>query len=189
MMMDRCHLEDAFLAQLVGTDLQDHRQRLNYEYSADEREQEFLLDDHGYGTDCATERQGSHIAHENVRGMRVIPEKSDGGADHGAAENRQLGDLRHTLQFEIGRERRVAADVRQYCQGSGRDYGASDCQAVESIGQIHCVAGAYNHQSHESHEEHKSQRPEMRKMLPSSNHQIRPKLLEEWDDSFVEYIP
>src|SRR5882762_3850069 len=51
MMVNRRHLENAFLAQLVGTNLQDHRKRLDNENTADERQQQFLLDHHGYGAD------------------------------------------------------------------------------------------------------------------------------------------
>src|SRR3954463_2503515 len=35
--VQRGHLEDAFLAQLVAADLQDHRERLDHEDAADER--------------------------------------------------------------------------------------------------------------------------------------------------------
>src|SRR5215469_2485099 len=48
--MNRRHFKDALLAELVRTDLQDHGQRFDYEYSADEWQQQFLLDDHGDGT-------------------------------------------------------------------------------------------------------------------------------------------
>src|SRR5436309_7834159 len=44
-MMDRRHLKDALLAQLVRNHLQDHRERFQHKDPADERQQQLLLDD------------------------------------------------------------------------------------------------------------------------------------------------
>src|SRR6202140_3415936 len=40
-MVDGCHLENAFLAQLVRPNLQAHRQRLDNKNPSDERQQQF----------------------------------------------------------------------------------------------------------------------------------------------------
>src|SRR5208337_1810341 len=56
MMVNRRHLENTFLTQLVGTNLQDHRKCLDNENTSDERQQQFLLDHNGYGADRAAER-------------------------------------------------------------------------------------------------------------------------------------
>ena len=88
MMVDGRHLENSFLAQLVGAHLQDHGERLDYENASDERQEQLLLDHDGHRADRAAERQRADIAHEYFGRMRVVPEKSDGGADHGSAENR-----------------------------------------------------------------------------------------------------
>src|SRR3954463_15966102 len=41
--VQRRHLEDTFLAQLVAADLQDDRERLDHEDASDERQQQLLL--------------------------------------------------------------------------------------------------------------------------------------------------
>src|SRR5260370_32494501 len=99
--MQRGHLEDAFLAQLVGSDLQDDREALNHEYPTDKRQQELLFNDHSHGADSSAQRKRANVTHEDLRRMRVIPEKADTGPDHGAAEDRQLGGLPHALDFTI----------------------------------------------------------------------------------------
>src|ERR1017187_6468576 len=108
-MVDGRHLKNSFLTQLVGADLQNHRERLYDENATDEGQQKLLLDHDCDGANRATECERADVAHEDFGGMRVIPEKSYGGANHGSAKDGQLTDLRHALQFEIGRKRGVAA--------------------------------------------------------------------------------
>ena len=76
--------------------------------------------------------------------MRVVPKKADRRSHHGAAENGQLSHLRHTLQFQVGSERSVAADVGQHRQRPGGDHRATDGQPVQAIGEIHGVAGKHD---------------------------------------------
>src|ERR1700686_3517365 len=101
-MVDRRHLKNAFLAQLVGTNLQDHRQRLDDENATDERQQQLLLDHDGYSADRAAQRQRADIAHKHFRRMRVVPQKSNGGTAGSSATSGWLTNLTTTLQFEAG---------------------------------------------------------------------------------------
>src|SRR5258708_25716223 len=102
--MQRGHLEDTFLAQLVRSYLEDDREPLNHEYPADKRQQELLFNDDGHGADGAAQRERAYVAHEYLGRVRVVPEKADTGPDHGAAEDRQLGGLGHTLELQIFRK-------------------------------------------------------------------------------------
>src|SRR5690348_4946607 len=133
MMMNWGHLEDTFLAQLVRTHLQDHRESFDYKYSSDERQQQFLLDNDGDRADRAAQGQRSDVTHENVCGMGVVPEKADRRAYHRAAKYCEFGDLRHALQFEIGCESRVAAHISEDRQGTGCDHRASDRQTIKAV--------------------------------------------------------
>ena len=54
----------------------------------------------------AAEGKRSDIAHEDFGGVCVVPEESDAGADHRAAEDGQLAHHRHALQFH-NRERTI----------------------------------------------------------------------------------
>src|SRR6266550_6814343 len=70
MVMDGRHLEDALAGELEGGDLDDHRQRFDDEDAADDRQEQLLLDQDRDRAECAAERQRSHIAHEDVGGIR-----------------------------------------------------------------------------------------------------------------------
>ena len=110
-MMQRCHLKNAFLAQLVGAHLKHHRKRLEHKDTADERKQQFLLDEHGDCPDRPSESERADIAHKDFGRMSVVPEKSDTRSHHRTAEDGQLGYLRHLLQSQIFRKPRVSAEV------------------------------------------------------------------------------
>ena len=152
-------LKMRFLRNLYEPDLQDDRQRLDYEDAADKRQQQFLLDEYGDGADGAAQGERTDVAHEDFSRMRVVPEKTNGGAHHGAAKNGQLRDLRHLGQFQIIGENRVAADISQHRKRSGRDHGAADRQAVKAVGKVHGVAGADDDQHDKDEERQKRQRP------------------------------
>src|SRR5258708_26251670 len=69
MMVDGRHAEDALAAHLERTDLQNDGQRLNDENSAYKEEQNLLLDDYRDDTKRSSERQRTHIPHENFSAM------------------------------------------------------------------------------------------------------------------------
>ena len=71
-------------------DLDDHRQRFDDEDAADEYEQELLLDQQRDGAERAAQAERADVAHEDVGGVGVPPQKAEAGADQGAAEHRQL---------------------------------------------------------------------------------------------------
>src|SRR5687767_4755198 len=72
--VDGRHLEDAIARELERGDLDDHRERLDDEHAAHNRQQQFLLDEDGDRAQGAAERQRADVAHEDVGGVRVVPE-------------------------------------------------------------------------------------------------------------------
>ena len=73
----------------------------------------------------------------------------------------------------------MAADVGKHGERSGGDHRAADGQAVQTVGEVHGVAGSHNHEHHENHERQKRQRPELRIVPQAVDHQVGPELLEE----------
>src|SRR5229473_5093771 len=114
MVVDRSHKEDPLAAQLERAHLQNHRERFHDKDSPYEKEQDLLLDDHGDHAERPSQRERADVAHENLRGMRVVPKKTERGTDERAAENRQFADARDVLNLEIGRPAGIAADVGQH---------------------------------------------------------------------------
>ena len=163
MMMQRRHLEDTLLvAQFVAAHLQHHRDRFEDEDAADERQQQFLADDDGDRADGAAQSQRADVAHEDLRRMGVVPEKSDGCAHHGAAEDGQLADHGHALQFKVVGKDHVAADIGEHGQRAGGDDGAADGQTVEAVGQVHRVRRADQHKDDPNDKGQKRQEAQVR---------------------------
>jgi hypothetical protein len=95
------------------------------------------------------------------------------------AEDRQLADQRHALQFQVVREHHVAADVGQHRQRAGRDDRAADRQAVEAVRQVHGVAEVSVITSiTKIHERQKRQPVHMRNAAHPLPHQVRPEALQ-----------
>ena len=115
--------------------------RLEDEDAADEGQQQLLADDDGDRADGPAQGQRTDIAHEDLRRMGVVPEKADGGADHGAAEDGQLAHHGHALEFEVVGKDDVAADVGEHGQRAGGDDGAADGQPVQPVGQVDGIGG------------------------------------------------
>src|ERR1700691_1754962 len=180
-MVNRRHLENAFLAQLVRTDLQYHRQRLDNENPSDEGQQQFMFDHHSNRADGSAQRQRTHVAHEYLGRMCVIPEKSNRRPDHRPAKNRKLPDLWHALQFQINRKSGVAAEVGKNRQRSSRNHRTTYGETIKTIGKTDGVARSDNDEHNERHKRQKSQRPEL-SARPCLDHQIRVKLFKEWDE-------
>src|SRR5216683_4881554 len=134
MVVDRSHKEDPLAAQLERAHLQNHRERFHDKDSPHEKEQDLLLDDHGDHAERPSQRERADVAHENLRGMRVVPKKTERGTDERAAENRQFADARDVLNLEIGRPAGIAADVGQHRERARGDDRASDRQAVQPVG-------------------------------------------------------
>src|SRR5579875_574398 len=111
------HPKNPLSPQLVRSHLQDHRKRLNHKNAADKRQQEFLLDYHCHRGHRSTQRKRSHVAHKNLGGISVIPEKSKAGPNHGSTENCEFSRLRQMFDIEIRRPYGVPGNIRQDGQG------------------------------------------------------------------------
>src|ERR1035441_1392633 len=113
MMVQRGHLENPFAAQLVAAHLEDDGKRLQHVNAADEYQQHLLLDEHRDHRHGAAQPEGSHIAHEDFRRVRVVPEEAHGGAGQRAAENGQFRGVRIARQLQVFGQLRVPAGIRQ----------------------------------------------------------------------------
>ena len=122
---------------LNDADLEDDRRGLDHEDAADDDEDEFLLDEERDGAERAAERERADVAHEDVGGIRVVPEEPEARADQRAAEDRQLADQRrHRGSWQVLGEHAMAADVGQRGERRRRDAEHADRQAVETVGEV-----------------------------------------------------
>src|SRR5580658_1258850 len=111
MMMDGGHSKNTLASELEGTDLQDHRERLDNKDSANEKQENLLFDDDRNRAQRSTERKRAYVSHENFRGVRVVPQETKRRAHQRSAKYRQFADPRDVLNLEVRSPARVAAHI------------------------------------------------------------------------------
>src|ERR1700733_11129079 len=153
MMMDRRHPKHALTGELVRHHLHDDGDRFEHEQAADDGEHDLMLGSDRDRADHAAERERAGIAHEDRRRRRVEPEKAQARAEHGAAEHGEFAGAGDIMDLQIIGEHRVAAEIRDHAEACRRDHDRNDGQAVETVGQVHRVAGADDDEDCEQHEE------------------------------------
>ena len=150
--MDGRTLEDALLHPFLlslpeVTDLQDNRQILYKEHTAQNRDEQFLMDnDSEYGND-SPDSQASGIAHEDLRRECIVPKETYQRTDKGANEDYQFftsGDV-HNVQITGILD--VAGHVCQYAQRDPDNGGISCRHPVHTVVQIGSVGYGGHHKN------------------------------------------
>src|ERR1700730_12686647 len=170
MMMYRRHAKDAFATQLERSYLQNNRERFHHKNSSDKKQQNLLLDDHRDKSKRPAQRKRAHIAHENFRGMRVVPKKTKGSAYKRTTKNGKFANAWNILNFKIRGPTKIAAHIGKHCERPSSNHCASNGQAVETVRKVHGVRCSGNHQRNEKQERQERQRPNMRRSHQRMNH-------------------
>jgi hypothetical protein len=119
---------------------------VQHEQAADDRQDDLVLGGHGDGAQRAAQRQRAGVAHEDLGRRRVVPEEAQAGADQGPAEHRQLANARHVVDLQVFGEDVVADEIGDQAKRRRRDHHRHDGQAVETVGEVHRVGEADDHQ-------------------------------------------
>ena len=148
--MDRGHVEDA-PAEPFDPDLLLHQDREGHgdEDPAGDDEEELLFEQHGQGADDAAQRQGAHVAHEDLGGIGVVPEKSHAGAEDPRADHRQFAAARQIGELQVSRIDGVSDDVGEHPVHDHRKGDRDDGQSVQSVGEIHRVGDGHHDEGNE----------------------------------------
>ena len=101
-----------------------------------------MLGRHSDRADQAAERERTGVAHEDRGRRRVEPEKSEPRADHRPAHHGKLAGAGHEMDLQIVGEHRIADEIGNPDEARGGDHHRADGEAIESVGQVHGVAGA-----------------------------------------------
>ena len=109
--MERCPQKNAMLLRVLDAKsllsiledepLQDNGHHLREENHPDEQQQKFGFEKDGDRPDRATEREGTCVPHEDLRRVRVEPEKSDQRAHHRQAVDRELARMLEVKNAEV----------------------------------------------------------------------------------------
>ena len=152
-MVDRRHPEHALAGELERDHLHDHRHRFEHEQPADDRQHDLVLGGDRDRAEHAAERERAGVAHEDRRRRRVEPEEAEAGADHRAAQHRELAGAGDVVDLQIVGEARVAGEIGDDAEAQRRDHHRHDGEPVEAVGEVHRVAGADDDEGAEHEEE------------------------------------
>jgi hypothetical protein len=89
------------LVPLIGPGLDENRESLGDEHAPDDQEEKFGFDQNGDRTEGSTDGQAPGVPHEHLGRMRVEPEKPDGAAHQGTAEDGQFPGARKIEKVEV----------------------------------------------------------------------------------------
>src|SRR6202161_4372360 len=97
--------------------------------------------------------RGAGIAHEDRGRRRIEPEKAQAGAEHGAAQHRKLPGAGDVVNLQIVGEHGAAGEVGDHAEARRRDHHRNDGKAVETVGEVHRIAGADDDEGGKEYEE------------------------------------
>src|SRR5262245_57028676 len=111
------------LAVLEDASLQNHGRCFRHENATNDEQQELGLEQDGHRTQRATECERASVAHEDVGGMRVVPEKAHARPEDSGAEDRELSRVAEVEDVEVGTGIHPTHDVREHGERRGRNGG------------------------------------------------------------------
>src|SRR5262245_10923784 len=112
-----------------------------------------MLSGYGNGAERTAECERSRIPHEDLRGRSIEPEEAEAGADQGPADDGKLAGPWHEMDLQIFGEQRIADEIGDEAEGGGGDHHRHDGEAVETIGEVHGVAGTDNDEGAEGYKQ------------------------------------
>src|SRR6185369_9294672 len=116
------HQEQTLARELERDDLRNDAEALEKEDAAEDDREKLVLGEDGARAEAAAERERSHIPHEDLRGVRVVPKETDARADHGPAEHGELAGARDKRNVEVLRDDEALRDVDD-AEGRTREIG------------------------------------------------------------------
>src|SRR6187431_749725 len=101
MMMNRCHSENTLACEFERSDLQYDRYRFHNEHTAHNEKNNFMAHDNSDQTQRSAQRQCADIAHKNLRGIGVEPEKAKTCTNKRTTKNNQFPGAGHIRKIQI----------------------------------------------------------------------------------------
>ena len=164
MMVQWRHLQDAptlaifLLRELEPADLQHDRQRFRNKDAAHDGKHDFLAHDDGNRAQRGAKRQRAHIAHKDLRRVRVEPQEGQARASHRRSEDQHFSGTGDVREEQVFRVNRTARDVGKDAQAGAHHHHRHDGQTVQTVGQVDRIAGAHNHQVSQNDKSQHAQR-------------------------------
>ena len=129
MMVDRCHFENAFFAELIASDLDNIGKSFDYVDNSRKDENKGNVKAERKCTDHSAKEKRTGIAHENSCGMAVPDEISRASACKSGRHESHCG---------------VFKNGRHNDESAGADKGYGGTESVDSVGEVNCIGSADN---------------------------------------------
>ena len=100
------------------------------------QQHDLLAGEHGDHTERGAERERPDIAHEDLCGIGVEPEKSEAGPDDRAAQHDDLADTADVRKSEVAGNGRVTGDVGEDSERPRDHHRGQDRESVEAVGEV-----------------------------------------------------
>ena len=120
-------------------DLHHHRETLDQEHAAQQRQQQFLADAEGEDGDDAADRQGAGVTHEDLRREGVVPQEADQRPREGRREDDQLSAVGDIHDVEVVGVDDMPREVGQYAEYCHDRDGDARGQPVEAVGEVGAI--------------------------------------------------
>ena len=111
----------AFLIELIDLRLYDDADTFHEEHTAEHRNHQLLVYDHGADADDASYGKAARVAEEDLCGKSVEPQITDQRTDEGREEHHYLFRARDVHHIEILRPDDTTAGISQHEQGYADD--------------------------------------------------------------------
>ena len=151
MVVNRGHTEDAFASEFERRHLHHHRQGLNHEHAAHDEENDFLAHDHRDYAQRGAQCQRADVAHEDLCGISVEPQKRQTRTRHRRAKYRKFARTGNMRQAKIFGEHRIAGDIRKNGERTGDHHRRQYRQAVQAVGKVDRITRPDNYEVGQRH--------------------------------------
>ena len=147
-------LHALLLAPLVVEALDDDREALHEEHAAEDGDEQFLADDDGTHGDDATDGEATRVAHEDLGGEGVVPQKTDEGTHEGAEVYYQLLGARDVHDVEVAGHGDVTGHVGEDAEHHADDGGVAGGHAVHAVVEVGSVRHGGDHEDGHEDKQH-----------------------------------
>ena len=131
--------------------LHQHREALDEEYSAENRQKELLPDEDGADSYDSSYGEASGIAHEYLGRVGIVPEEAAEGSDEHGHENGHLAGSRNEHDVQILRVQNIAAEPGEDTDDNSDNGRSSGCKSVHSVREIGSVGAGGDDNDYHQH--------------------------------------
>ena len=151
--MNGGHEEDALAVRKPEVGGLNHDgEGLRHKDAAHHGKHQLLTGNDRHRSETAAKRERAHVAHEDLRRMRVEPEEGESRARERTRNADEFARARDVGEDQVGGEVGASDHIGEDAQSHADQHGREDGEAVKAVREIHGIARAHDHDVREDHE-------------------------------------